>query len=238
MPQKTKKKKLDQPAEGVHARLRRSVIDLLSLGRCRSLSKSVVFGLCLASLKKLFTMDEVCLFFFRLSRAERNFPQGRWRPRGNALSMAHQLSVGRACGWLVSAVFRSWVEKNSDFPDRFRNEKWNTRAKRFARTCNIFRVSGVIVRMPYLPSWKVRWDNSIYYLKNENQHLLFLSKRFPAGHPVLLGSFWGLTTKIDRSLMISASCRSNKVKILTASHRPREPSLSPAALQLHGRQLG
>ena len=32
---------------------------------------------------------------------------------------------------------------------------------RFARTCNIFRVSGVIVRMPYLPSRKVRWANSI-----------------------------------------------------------------------------
>ena len=32
---------------------------------------------------------------------------------------------------------------------------------RFARTCNIFRVTGVIVRMPYHPSWKVRWDNSI-----------------------------------------------------------------------------
>ena len=27
---------------------------------------------------------------------------------------------------------------------------------RFARTCNTFRVSGVIVRMPYLPSQKVR----------------------------------------------------------------------------------
>ena len=27
---------------------------------------------------------------------------------------------------------------------------------RFARTCNIFRVSGVIVRMPYLPLRKVR----------------------------------------------------------------------------------
>ena len=32
---------------------------------------------------------------------------------------------------------------------------------RFARICNIFGVTGVIVRMPYLPSWKVRWDNSI-----------------------------------------------------------------------------
>ena len=34
---------------------------------------------------------------------------------------------------------------------------------RFARTCNIFRVSGVIVRMPYLRSQKVRWANSICF---------------------------------------------------------------------------
>ena len=33
---------------------------------------------------------------------------------------------------------------------------------RFGRTCNIFRVTGVIVRMPYLPLRKVRWDNSIW----------------------------------------------------------------------------
>ena len=39
--------------------------------------------------------------------------------------MASQPSVGWACGWLVSAVFWSWIEKSSDFPHRFRNEKWN-----------------------------------------------------------------------------------------------------------------
>ena len=43
---------------------------------------------------------------------------------------------------------------------------------RFARTCNIFRVSGVIVRMPYLPSRKVRWANSIC---EEN-----VAQRFPS----------------------------------------------------------
>ena len=32
---------------------------------------------------------------------------------------------------------------------------------RFACTCIIFRVRGVIVRMPYLPSRKVHWPNSI-----------------------------------------------------------------------------
>ena len=42
--------------------------------------------------------------------------------------MVRQPNVGRACGWLVSAVFWSWVEKSSDFPDRFRSEKWNARA--------------------------------------------------------------------------------------------------------------
>ena len=31
----------------------------------------------------------------------------------------------------------------------------------FTGTCNIFRVRRVIVRMPYLPSRKVRWPNSI-----------------------------------------------------------------------------
>ena len=41
---KKKKKQLDQPAEGIHARLRRSIVDLHSLGRFRFLSKSVVFG--------------------------------------------------------------------------------------------------------------------------------------------------------------------------------------------------
>ena len=48
--EKEKKKQLDRPAEGVHIRLRRSVVDLLSLSRCRSLSKSVVFGFFKASL--------------------------------------------------------------------------------------------------------------------------------------------------------------------------------------------
>ena len=42
--------------------------------------------------------------------------------------MARQPSVGWACGWLVPAVFWSWVETCSDFPDRFWNEKLNARA--------------------------------------------------------------------------------------------------------------
>ena len=88
-----KKKQLDRPAEGVHVRLHRSIVDLLSLGRCRSLSKSAVFGLfkIVASSQKLSTIHEVCLFS---SRAESNFSQGRWRPLGNALSMVRQSSIG------------------------------------------------------------------------------------------------------------------------------------------------
>ena len=39
-----KKKKARSPAEGIHVHLRLLIVDLLSLGRCRSLSKSVVFG--------------------------------------------------------------------------------------------------------------------------------------------------------------------------------------------------
>ena len=42
--EKRKKKQLDRPAEGVHVRLRRSIVDLLSLSRGRSFFKSVVFG--------------------------------------------------------------------------------------------------------------------------------------------------------------------------------------------------
>ena len=38
-----KKIQLDQPADGVQVRLRRLIVDLLSLSRCRSRSKSVVF---------------------------------------------------------------------------------------------------------------------------------------------------------------------------------------------------
>ena len=42
--------------------------------------------------------------------------------------MARQSSVGLTCGLPVSAVIWSWIEKIFDFPDRFRNEKWNSRA--------------------------------------------------------------------------------------------------------------
>ena len=44
-------------------------------------------------------------------------------PRGNALSMAHQSSVGWACGWLVSAVFWPWIEEKLWFPWPFSKRK-------------------------------------------------------------------------------------------------------------------
>ena len=43
---KRKRKEPNWPAEGIHVRLRRSIVDLPSLGRCRSPSKFVVFGFC------------------------------------------------------------------------------------------------------------------------------------------------------------------------------------------------
>ena len=49
--------------------------------------------------------------------------RGRWRPRGNALLMARQPSVGRAFGWLASAVFWSWVENKLRFPWPFSKRK-------------------------------------------------------------------------------------------------------------------
>ena len=61
-----KKEQLDRPAEGAHARLRRSFVDLLSRVRCRSLSKSVVFVFfkIVAFQQKVSSIHEVCLFFF------------------------------------------------------------------------------------------------------------------------------------------------------------------------------
>ena len=67
--------------------------------------------------------DQSMPFFFRLSRAEQNFSQVHWRPRGHTLTMARQPSVGWACGWLVSAVFWSWVEKMLWFPWPFLKRK-------------------------------------------------------------------------------------------------------------------
>ena len=162
---KKKKKQLDRLAEGDHVRLRWSIKDLLSLSRCRSFAKSVVFGVFKSSctlLKEVFYYPRSLIFFFQLSRAEPNFSQGRWRPRGNALSMARQPSVGWARVWLISAAFWSWIEKVLISLTVFETKNEMRVHTRFALTCNIFRVSGVIVRMPYLPSRKVRWANSIW----------------------------------------------------------------------------
>ena len=61
-----KKKQPNRPAKGVHVDLPQSIVDLLSVGRCRSLSKSVVFGFFkfFAYKKKFSTIHKGCLFFF------------------------------------------------------------------------------------------------------------------------------------------------------------------------------
>ena len=83
--------------------------------------------------------------------------------------MARQSSVGWACGWLVSAVFGAWIEKELSFPWPFSKLKNEMRVHtRFASTCNIFRVRGVIVHMHYLPSQKFRWPNSIWVAHNSS----------------------------------------------------------------------
>ena len=66
--------------------------------------------------------------------------------------MARQSCIAGACGWLVSAVFWSWIAKSSYFPDRFRNEKWNARGHSVCahrqhfqsrRTCCAYAISSV-----------------------------------------------------------------------------------------------
>ena len=128
-------------------------------------SASVTAGLipnmsCLVSLNLKPLKRSFLLFtkfaFFRLSRAEPNFSHGRWRPRGSALSMARQPSIGCACGCILVMDRKKALISLTDF------EKKNEMRvhTRFTCACNIFRVSGAIMCMPYLPSWKFHWANS------------------------------------------------------------------------------
>ena len=76
--------------------------------------------------------------------------------------MARQSSVGWACDWLVSAVFWSWIEKKALISQTVFEKKNEMHVHTPLRsTCNVFRVRGVTVRMPYLPLRKVCWANSI-----------------------------------------------------------------------------
>ena len=76
--------------------------------------------------------------------------------------MEHQSSVGWACGWLVLPVFSSLIEKKAPVSLTVFENKNEVRVHiRFARNCKMFRVCGVIVRMPYLPLPKSRWPNSM-----------------------------------------------------------------------------
>ena len=74
--------------------------------------------------------------------------------------------VNRSSAQLVVDSFQLYFghEKSSDFPDVFKTEN-EMRVYvhiRFVCTCNIFGARGVIVRMAYLPSRKVRWTNSTW----------------------------------------------------------------------------
>ena len=75
--------------------------------------------------------------------------------------MARQSSVGWACGWLVSAAVWSWIEKELWFPRSFSKRKWSARAHSVREHLQHFQSPRSFVRMPYLPSRKVRWPNSI-----------------------------------------------------------------------------
>ena len=85
--------------------------------------------------------------------------------------------------WLVSAVFWLWIEKKLWFPGPFSKRKMKCACTfGWGSTCNVFRVRGVIVRMPYLPLRKVHWANSIWsgmehcgvlLLKVSQQRLIF-----------------------------------------------------------------
>ena len=155
-------KKLDRPAEGVHAHLRRSVVGLLSLGCGRSLSKSVVFSFFkfLASFFKLaFYYPRSLPFFFSTKPCRTKLFSGpleasRKRPVDGASTerwpswwstrFSCILVLGRRKALISLTVFETKNEMRVH--------------TQFVRTRTIFRVAGVIVRMPYLPSWKVRWE--------------------------------------------------------------------------------
>ena len=77
--------------------------------------------------------------------------------------MARQSSVGCEYDWRVSAVFWSWIEKILIYLTVFETNNEMRVHIRFMRTCGIFRVRGVIVRMPNLLSQKVCLPNSIWH---------------------------------------------------------------------------
>ena len=89
-------------------------------------------------------------FFFSTKPRWAKLFSGPLEASGIAMLMAHQLSVGGKKALTSLTVFETKNEL------RVHN--------RFARTCNIFRVCGVVMRMPYLSSRKVRWPNSIWLI--------------------------------------------------------------------------
>ena len=123
-----KKEQLDRPAECVHVCLHRPIVELFSLERCRSLSRSFVFvSLFCSLLTKAFFCPRSLLYFDlavlnqTFLRASRCLTESPCRRR-----------VNRPAPELVVDSFRLYfghgLKESSSFPDRFRIEKGNARA--------------------------------------------------------------------------------------------------------------
>ena len=129
---KTNKQQLDRPAEGVHVRLRRSIVDLVCLGRCRSLSKSVVFGffkfllfyVCFYFALPIYSQSFAKSFCFSVEPSKEGSTENR-----NLLSAraAHNVQTLRA---LLSAM------------EALPQAPWSGKAARFMAKSSTVRVSG------------------------------------------------------------------------------------------------
>ena len=103
--------------------------------------------------------------FFSTKPCWTKLSQRPWRPSGTA-SVDGASIVRRRSVWLTcfSCIWgHAYYKKALISLTIFETKNEMRMHIRFARTCNIFRVRGVIMRMPYLPSWKVCWPNSISF---------------------------------------------------------------------------
>ena len=133
----TNKQQLDRPAEGVHVRLRRSIVDLVCLGRCRSLSKSVVFGFfkflvfygCFYLALPIYSQSFAKSFYFSVEPSKEGSTENR-----NLLSAraAHNVQTLRA---LLSAM------------EALPQAPWSGKAARFMAKSSTVRVSGFEARL-------------------------------------------------------------------------------------------
>ena len=75
--------------------------------------------------------------------------------------------IGRLSLWVTRFSRILVVDIKLWFPGPFSKRKTKMRVHiRLVSTCSVFRVCGVIVRMPYLPLRKVGWANSIWLSKS------------------------------------------------------------------------